>query len=72
MSESWSFLQAHCFRLMSERVFLYVAFGVRSRGSKELRNVDDLLPLVVLKWLVNVHLFLFEQVGQSIPEQLDE
>ena len=57
---------------MSERVFLYVAFGVRSRGSKELRNVDDLLPLVVLKWLVNVHLFLFEQVGQSIPEQLDE
>ena len=57
---------------MSERVFLNVAFGVRSRGSKELRNVDDLLPLVVLKWLVNVHLFLFEQVGQSIPEQLDE
>ena len=45
---------------MSERVFLYVAFGVRSRGSKELRNVDDFLPVVVLKWLVNVHLFLFE------------
>ena len=56
----------------SEGVLLYVAFGVRSRGSEELSDADDFLPVVDLKWLVGVYLFLFEQAGQSIPEQLDE